>query len=65
MAIKAAPVIRMGYIMMFLNMIVAMYFWLHGNDEDDRFHTALFMGGAMLWILVILVWYKVQGTEEK
>ena len=64
MSIKAAPVIKAGYVMVVINLILSGYFWLHGNDEDDRFHTALFMGGAMAWILVILVWYKVAETEE-
>ena len=64
MSIKAAPVIKAGYVLMVMNIILAIYFRLHGNDEDDRFHAALFMGGAILWVLVILVWYKVQETEE-
>lgn len=65
MKIKAEPVIKAAYILMTLNMMLAAYFWLFSHDEDGHFHTALFMGGAMLWILVILVWYKVQETEEK
>jgi len=64
MNIKAAPVIKFGYVMLAINMALSSYFWLFGHDEDDRFHTALFMGGSMLWIIMILVWYKVQETEE-
>lgn len=49
--------------MMILNMIVAGAFWIdHG--EDWRWHTRLFMVGAMLWIIVILVWYKVPNRNE-
>lgn len=62
---KATPVIKAGYVMMALNMFIAGYFWLFSKDEDAHTHVAMFMGGAMLWIIVILVWYKVKETEER
>jgi hypothetical protein len=60
MRVKADTMIKFGYVMLAFNMFIAGVFWLF----DDRPHVAMFMGGSMLWIVMILVWYKVKGTEE-
>jgi hypothetical protein len=62
---KATPVIKAGYVMMALNLLIAGYFWLFSKEDDARVHVVMFMAGAMLWILVILVWYKVKETEDR
>lgn len=55
--------IKVGYVMLAINMIIAGAFWLdHG--EDWQWHTRLFMIGAMLWIIGILIWYKVPEQKE-
>lgn len=56
--------IRFGYVMLAVNMILAGAFWI-GHGEDWLWHTRLFMAGAMLWIVGILVWYKVAESEGK
>lgn len=59
--------IKFGYTMMAAHMALAGAFWLFplGDPEDRRFHVSLFMAGAMLWIVGILVWYKVAEQEEQ
>jgi len=60
---KASAMIKAGYVMLAVNLFLAGLFWfLHG--EDWRWHVRLFMAGGMLWILGILIWYKVREQEE-
>lgn len=61
---KASSMIKFGYIMLAANMTLAGVSWFL-KGEDWQWHTRLFMIGAMLWIIMILVWYKVAGQEEQ
>lgn len=56
--------IKFGYTMLAINMLLAGASWIH-HGEDWLWHTRLFMAGSMLWILMILVWYKVLEGEER
>lgn len=60
MKVKATSMIKFGYVMLFINMALAGFFWLTG----DRPHTAMFMGGAMVWIIGILIWYRNVETND-
>lgn len=53
--------IKFGYIMLAAYMIIAIFFWV----TKDLDHAAMFMGGGMVWIIGILVWYKVAAQEEE
>mgnify|MGYP001198441359 CR=1 FL=1 len=64
MSVKAAPMIKFGYVMLALNMIGAAYCWL-SKDEDMHDRTLLFMMGSCLWIVMILIWYKVKGDQDE
>ncbi len=57
---KASSMITFGYIMMFANMLGAGIFWL----LHDRGRVAMFMAGSMLWIIMILIWYKVKERDD-
>jgi putative Ca2+/H+ antiporter (TMEM165/GDT1 family) len=52
--------IKTGYIMLAAYVVIAVFFWA-SNDLD---HAAMFMAGGMLWIIGVMVWYKVQETEK-
>jgi hypothetical protein len=54
MKVKATSMIKFGYVMLFINMALAGIFWATG----DRPHTAMFMGGSIVWIIGILIWYR-------
>lgn len=56
--------IKFGYVMLAANMLLAGFFWIN-HGEDWQWHTRLFMIGSMLWIVGILVWYKVAVQEEQ
>ncbi len=58
---RAAAMIKFGYIMLAAYMIIAIFFWV----TKDLDHAAMFMGGGMVWIIGILVWYKVAAQEEE
>lgn len=61
---KASSMIKFGYIMLAANMFLAGLFWfLHG--EDWRWQVRLFMIGSMIWIVGILIWYKVAEGEKE
>jgi len=56
--------IKFGYVMLAVNLLLALVAWLMGG-EDAREHTLMFLAGAALWIVGLLVWYKVLGQEQE
>jgi hypothetical protein len=53
--------IRAGYVMLAVYLTIAFVFWL----MDDREHTLMFMGGSALWVIGLLVWYKIAEQEQE
>jgi hypothetical protein len=60
MRIKAASMVKFGYVMLGINMALAGFFWLTG----DRPHTAMFMGGSIIWIIGCLIWIRNANNES-
>lgn len=58
---RAAPMIRAGYIMLAVYLIIAIIFWI----VQDLDHAAMFMAGGMLWVIGIMIWGKVLAQEEE
>ena len=56
--------IKFGYVMLAVNLLLALVAWFMGG-EDAHDHTLMFMCGAALWIVGLLVWYKVLGQEQE
>lgn len=54
MKIKATSMVKFGLIMMGINMIGALGFWVAG----DRPRTLMFMVGTILWIIGVLIWSR-------
>lgn len=52
--VKASSMVTFGYIMLAINMALALFFWITG----DRPHTAMFMGGSIVWIIGTLIWIR-------
>ena len=53
--------IKAGYVMLAFYLVIAFVFWL----MDDRIHTLMFMGGSALWVIGLLVWYKIAEQEQE
>ena len=53
--------IKSGYVMLTFYLVIAFVFWL----MDDRIHTLMFMGGGALWVIGLLVWYKIAEQEQE
>lgn len=64
MRIKATSMIKFGYCMLALNMGGAGFCWL-SKDEDTHDRVLLFMLGSCLWIIMLLIWYKVAGQQDE
>lgn len=58
---RASAMIKTGYVMLAAYMVIAGIFWV----TQDLEHAAMFMAGGMLWVIGILVWYKVAEQDEK
>jgi hypothetical protein len=58
---KASSMIKFGYAMLVINMLLAGAFWL----AHDHARTAMFMGGSCMWIAGILIWYKIEEQERE
>lgn len=59
--IKTSSMIKFGYIMLALNMTGAGIFWL----LHDHARVVMFMAGSMLWIIGLLIWYKIAEQEHE
>lgn len=72
---RAVGMIKFGYVMLAVYMTIAFVFWVleHTSNnlevrEDHHVHALMFMIGSSLWVIMLLVWYKVLGQaheEEK
>ena len=69
---KSSSMIKFGYVMLSFYMLVALGFCIAEHTttnvelkEDHHVHAAMFMGGSALWVVMLLVWYKVAGQEEE
>ena len=60
--VKASTMIKFGYCMLAFNMIGALVAWLF-HDENGRVPMAMI--GACIWIVMILIWYKVDEHGKK
>ena len=58
---RTAAMIKAGYVMLAFYLAIAFVFWL----VDDRIHTLMFMGGSALWVIGLLVWYKIAEQEQE
>lgn len=56
--------IKVGYVMLAVYLLLALVFWLAGG-EDAHARTLMFMCGAAAWVIGLLVWYKVLGQEQE
>lgn len=69
---KASSMIWFGYIMLGLNLLLAVgaYFVnksMEGNPAwEENYHPtpAMFLGACCIWIIGILIWYKTEKDEE-
>ena len=57
---RAAAMIKTGYIMLAAYVVIAALFWAT-NDTD---HAVMFLAGGMLWVIGLMIWYKVAEQEE-
>lgn len=69
---KAAVMIKFGYVMLAFYMLIALAFWIAEHSttnvelqEDHHVHTLMFMTGSCFWIIMLLVWYKVLGQQQE
>jgi Na+-transporting NADH:ubiquinone oxidoreductase subunit NqrD len=58
---RTAAMIKAGYVMLAVYLTIAFVFWL----QEDREHTLMFMGGSALWVIGLLVWYKIAEQEQE
>ena len=58
---RAAPMIKTGYIMLAAYLIIAIIFWVTSDLE----HAAMFMAGGMIWVVGIMIWNKVAEQEKE
>jgi len=58
---RTTAMIRAGYVMLAFYLVIAFVFWL----SDDRIHTLMFLGGGALWVIGLLVWYKIAEQEQE
>ncbi len=59
--IKTSSMIKFGYVMLALNMTGAGISWL----LHDHARVVMFMAGSMLWIIGLLIWYKISEGEQE
>jgi hypothetical protein len=64
MRVKATSMIKFGYCMLALNMGSAGLCFL-SKDEEMHDRTLLFMLGSCVWIVMLLVWYKVAAQQAQ
>lgn len=53
--------IKAGYVMLAFYLVIAFVFWVC----DDHIHMLMFLGGGALWIIGLLVWYKIAEQEQE
>ncbi len=58
---RTSAMIKTGYVMLAFYLAIAFVFWI----ADDRIHTLMFMGGSALWVIGLLVWYKIAEQEQE
>lgn len=58
---RAASMIKFGWIMLGVYLIISIFFYLTG----DKDRGLMFLAGSGLWCIMLLVWAKVKADEDE
>lgn len=58
---KASSMIKFGYTFLVINVVLAAAYRYFG----DKAHAAMFLGGACVWVIGILIWDKAAKDEKE
>lgn len=58
---KASSMVKFGYTFLVINVVLAAIY----HHFDDKAHAAMFLGGACVWVIGILIWDRAAREEKE